>query len=153
MFCLKFVRNAIANQSNPAVIQVFSTWPTVFRFMNLGPIQTAEEVINELSARLYSTGNPTSGFLCEYNDILGVDDLLDETVQVDEEIIPRFVEIMGKTKKVFSPADQYFFTRLFRVCLYVLISLIQPCQHDTGLSRELVERLMSGFLGGHSPLT
>ena len=106
VFCLKFVRNAIANQSNPAVIQVFLTWPTVFLFMNLGPLQTAEEVINELSARLYSTGNPTSGFLCEYHDILGVDGLLDETVQVDEEIIPRFVATTGKTRKVFSLADQ-----------------------------------------------
>lgn len=60
--------------------------------MDLGPIQTAEEVINELSARLYSTGNPTSGILLDYDNILGVDELLDETVQVDEEIIPRFVE-------------------------------------------------------------
>ncbi len=79
--------------------------------------------------------------------------MLDETVQVDEKIIPRFVERTGKTRKVFSLADQYFFTSLFRVCLYVLISLIQPCQRDTGLSRELVERLMSEFLGGRFPLT
>ncbi len=37
VFCTKIVRNAIANQSNPAVLQVFSIWPQLFRFLDLAP--------------------------------------------------------------------------------------------------------------------
>ena len=60
--------------------------------MDLTPIQTAEEVLNDVSARLYSAGNPTLGILYEYH--LPFEELLEETVQVDEDVIPRFVEGM-----------------------------------------------------------
>ena len=62
--------------------------------MDLTPIQTAEEVLNDVSARLYSVANPTLGILYEYHHILPFEELLEETVQVDEDVIPRFVEGM-----------------------------------------------------------
>ena len=64
--------------------------------MDLTPIQTAEEMLNDISARLYSAGNPTLGILYEYHHILMLEELLEETVQVDEDVIPRFVMGTGK---------------------------------------------------------
>ncbi len=63
--------------------------------MDPTPIQNAEEVLNDISARLYSAGNPTLGILYEYHHILPFEELLEETVQVDGDVIPRFVEGMG----------------------------------------------------------
>ena len=59
--------------------------------MDLTPIQTAEEMLNDISARLYSAGNPTVGILDEDHHILLLEELcLEETVQVNEDVIPRF---------------------------------------------------------------
>ncbi len=64
--------------------------------MDLMPIQTTDKVLNYVSARLYSAGNPTLGIWYEYNHILPFKELLEETVQVGEDVIPRFVTGMGK---------------------------------------------------------
>ena len=72
----------------------FDLTNSFFVIMDLTPIQTAEEVLNDVSARLYSAGNPTLGILYEYHHILPFEELLEETVQVDEDVIPRFVEGM-----------------------------------------------------------